>query len=465
MEKRCLFIFFIFSGLTFNLFAKAIHINFKDLQIAQLIEITSRTINTNILSTTVPQGKVNFSSKKVLNEKQLLEILQFTLESHGFTLKKEKSIYRIIKNDAVSTQIVELKNSNASEVIKLLENINHIKDKVQISLIKDINSLLLVGQKKHITQVKMMIKQLDIYRLQVYVKARIIEVNNQKVNNVGIRYGIFKSKSSSSELFAFSSNLNGLNSAVNLISNSNLSLPLPTAGSALALGASINLLKQNHALDVVSEPSILCLNNKESSIYVGETKSIKTASSVTDGGTSRDTFVREDIGLTLKVKPRVSSDNKVLLELNTTLENFSQTNVTNNQPDTFKKEINTTAIVNNGESVIIGGLIEDKKENVNNDVPFLSDVPLLGNLFKDNNNINSRKNLVIIITPYIISKYSNLTKLRDKLAKLKLLEDQYLDETLHKIKKETTKQTIAKKSEPQDTKTLHQQRLKEYFGI
>ena len=71
------------------------------------------------------------------------------------------------------------------------------------------------------------------------------------------------------------------------------------------MGASLNLLKQNGALNIVSEPSILAINNKESSIYVGEKISIQTSSSLSDGGTQKSNYEREDIGLTLKVKPRI----------------------------------------------------------------------------------------------------------------------------------------------------------------
>ncbi len=153
--------------------------------------------------------------------------------------------------------------------------------------------------------------------------------------------------------------------------------------SGLALGASINLLKQSGALDIVSEPSILAINNKESSIYVGETISIKVSSSVTDGGTVKENFEREDVGLTLKVKPRISNETKVILDIETTLEGVKTTQTISGNADTSKKQIKTTAILNNGESVIIGGLIENKSEKTEQKVPVLGDVPLFGELFKN----------------------------------------------------------------------------------
>jgi len=214
------------------------------------------------------------------------------------------------------------------------------------------------------------------------------------------------------------------------------------------LGATLNILKTNQAIDIVSEPSVLCVNNKESSIYVGETKSFQTGLSVTDGGKTNTTFQREDIGLTLKVKPRISSDNKVILEIETILEDARELQLNQINPDTTKKEVKTTAIVNNGESVILGGLIKSKNDIFNTKTPFLGDIPLLGALFKHTKDVQDKVNLVVIMTPYIIPQSKDLTFIREQLSQLKHLEEQYttrLEERLvNNIKKNSTTQESPK---------------------
>ena len=120
-----------------------------------------------------------------------------------------------------------------------------------------------------------LLKDLDKQKEQVYIQAKIIEVNNELVNKIGLSYGILKADSSSDGIMAISTNLNGgsksIEDAVTLLGYRCKKLNLK---SGLALGASLNLLKQQGALDIVSEPSILALNNKESFIYVGEKKSL-----------------------------------------------------------------------------------------------------------------------------------------------------------------------------------------------
>ena len=280
-----------------------------------------------------------------------------------------------------------------------------------------------------------LIKKLDKQRQQVFVQAKIIEVSDIRTNNLGVKYGLRGFETGGSGLGTFSSALNGdsnLSSVLSFDSIGSYGYDIATMKNGLLLGVTVNLLKQNKALDIVSEPSLLCINNKESSIYVGETKSIKTNSSTTDGGTTNSAYSREDIGLTLKVKPRISNSNKVTLELTSILEDASQTQ-TNDQPDTSKKEVKTTAIVNDGESVIIGGLIKNKIETTEDKVPLLGDIPLLGNLFKNDYEYNDKINLVVIVTPYIVPKSEDLTYIRNKLLDLKALEDNYTKGVIEKL--------------------------------
>jgi general secretion pathway protein D len=218
----------------------------------------------------------------------------------------------------------------------------------------------------------------------------------------------------------------------------------------LALGATINLLKNNQAIDIVSEPSLLCINNKESSIYVGETKSFQTGatSTTTSADTTNITFKREDIGLTLKVKPRISTDNKVTLEISVVLEDAKELQDGQTNPDTSKKDIKTTAIVNNGEAIILGGYIKNTTDHIEDKVPFFGDIPILGTLFKNNKEVHNRINLVIIITPYIVSSSGDLTELRTQLSELKILEDKYAKDLLIRLEKrklEIQKDTVNRK--------------------
>ena len=505
---------FFFLTLFLSLFTSStfanndyININFKDLNIMELIKITSQKINKNILVTKDITANVDFISNAPIKKENLLNILKFSLEDNGYKLIESGDILRVVEsstilsknikiekpkeNDSVTkikkykikkannnrvnqvleniTEVVFLTNIEAKSIEKILNTIIEKRDydkrkRPSISIDEQSNSIILDGQKNAILSLENIIKKLDVMKSQVYVRAKIVEVNDNLLENIGMKFGILGGSVHSGSIFTFSSNLNA-GEAISLDTDS-IGLEIPNVSSSLALGASLNLLNRTYALDIISQPSILCLNNMESSIYVGETVSIQTGSTTTDGGTTKISFKREDIGLTLKVKPRIGMENKVRLEINTILEGIKNINTSSLNPDTSKKEVKTTAIVNNGESVIIGGLIENKNENSIEKVPYVSDVPLIGELFKNRLNDTQNKNLVVIVTPYIIPKNKDLTYVRNELSKLKNLEDKFLEEALIRLKAKKNK-TLKKELQNEDltNEEKHKQRLKEYFGI
>ena len=436
---------------------------------SSMIEKDTLIIKLNNLKASEAKKKIDLiSAMKFNKEEQKIAIIEDENNNSLILLGQKKDLkflsdyIRTIDNTNISNKkdikIFPLKNVEASTVVKILEEIINKKefitpnDKPLFSIDNESNSIIIMGFEEEISQIDELIKELDKEKTQVYVQARIIEVNDELVNQIGVSYGIFGARASNNVLSSFSSSLN--NADIPTLSIEGLKIPDLTSG--LALGASLNLLKQNGALDIVSEPSILAINNKESSIYVGETISIKVSSSVTDGGTVKENYEREDVGLTLKVKPRISNDTKVTLEIEAILEGVKTTQTISGNADTSKKQIKTTTILNNGESVIIGGLIENKIESTNQKVPVLGDIPLFGELFKNNINNSKKNNLVIIVTPYLIPKTKDITFVRNKLSELKNLEDKYLADSLVRLKEQALKKKIDAKNTEDKLSSLNQ---------
>lgn len=634
-----IFLALLLSISLLNAKEETININFKNLKISDLIKITSKIINKNILLTQKINGKVDFISNKAVKKSEILDVLIYVLESKGYTMIDNNGLLRIVRiNDAskynmpvyskqkvnsfqMVTEIFSVQNANVDyvsskirhlisksaklvtdkqsnsiiitdfapniktikKVISIISNdskkynktvklenidaasiVNDIKnvakamynekiekEKVSVLLSKDNNSIMLVGKKKNVNylisyiknldqqgslvektvkvihlknaeskniiklltgvadnktkanpkvasvdkpyiasddesnaiilmgqkkQIKYyedLISMLDIDRQQVYVQARIIEVSENRTKDVGLKYGLSGFTRGSKGLASFSSALTGAN-PIDLTTLGTFGLELDSLTSALSLGVSLNLLNQNGAADIVSEPSILCINNKKSTIYVGQTISIKT--SKTNGTSSTESYKREDVGLRLSIKPRISNGNKVLLEITTKIEDVKQSQ-TNEQPDTSKKELETSAIVNNGESVILGGYIRKSKESTIIKVPLLGDIPLLGSLFRNNKDVTDKINLVIIITPYIVPKSKDLTYVRNQLTQLKMLEDKYTKDTILRLEAAKLKKDKEDKKRKEDytelledndikldNETLHKKRMKEIFG-
>ncbi len=274
----------------------------------------------------------------------------------------------------MSTHVISLKNADAKSIVATLNTIigkmTLIPGQQPPSITSDdaTNSLIVITNDDLFKSLESTIHDLDHDRQQVYVRAKIIEISENKSQEVGIKYGFSGGSSGANGLFTFNSLLgDGTASAISLDSNLLLlkAISLPSITNGIALGANIALLNTNGAANILSEPSILCIDNQESSIYVGKTESI--SSGVTQGvGTGiTQNYTRQDIGLTLKIKPRLSNDNKVLLGVTAKLEDIDANNKNPQLPSTTKREVLTSAIVNNGESVIIGGLIREKIDETN----------------------------------------------------------------------------------------------------
>ncbi|MDX1296140.1 MAG: type II and III secretion system protein, partial [Sulfurimonadaceae bacterium] len=202
---------------------------------------------------------------------------------------------------------------------------------------------------------------------------------------------------------------------------------------ALALGAALDFLQTKGASKTVSNPSILCVNNQESSIYVGKTISIQTGSSLSTGAVTTNTFKREDVGLTLKIKPRVSSNEKVTLDVETVLENVIGNDAVTQQPITTKQNVLTQSILRHGESIIIGGLVKSYETDTTSKVPVLGHIPLLGELFTHYDTEEQQDNLLVILTPYVIDKSDKLSQLQRQLGELGRIQKSYNDSVFPQV--------------------------------
>ena len=405
--------------------------------------------------------KTKFIKLKKANVKNIFEKIEtisknlFNTKIHPYTLLKDENTNSIIiiSSDFVInklipiinsfdytpkplsqvTNIIPIKNSDVTNLSQLLSKIindKYKKNKPTITADKETNSLILVGSDLQINTLKNIIYALDIPKEQVYVKLRVLEISNKKASSIGIKYGLVGGVANSSGLYSMSASLGGPAVAFDV---TKLGLTAPTVQKGLALGVTLDLLEGEGAAKKLSEPSILAINNTESTIYVGKTESIITQSTVGASTTdlTKNTYSRQDIGLTLNVKPRIDNDNKVSLHLKAILEDIlpgSQVGL----PTTTKRNIDTTTIVNNGQSIIIGGLVRDNKSFSISKVPLLGDIPYLGALFRHKQTNIDKTTLVIVVTPYIVKNPQELSTLRNTLSKLDKLEKQFVYKVIKK---------------------------------
>jgi general secretion pathway protein D len=362
--------------------------------------------------------------------------------------------------------VLRLKNSNVEEMekilSKLLSQMNSVKIKTskkggpppsKAMVVSDLerNALILLATGEQIKNIRETVRKIDIPKSQVYVKAKIVEVDTNMAAQVGMKYGLEAGAITTAGLYSVTGDLGAgalqmsqellgfLNTSSsetkfdrngNAYQTTNPSFKIDgNTNKVFALGAQLNLLETNGAARLLSEPSVLCTNNKESSIYVGQTRSILTQGQQSTSGTSNivNNYSREDIGLTLTVQPRLSSNNQVSLEIEVKIEDLDPSSEQiSDRPTTTKRTVKTNAIVKNGETIILGGLIKKTDGISKTKVPFFGQIPVLGDLlFTQTADQTREENVIIYLTPYIVRSSNDLQKLKVLLAELDKVQDEY----------------------------------------
>ncbi|NPT54510.1 type II secretion system secretin GspD [Paraburkholderia elongata] len=293
------------------------------------------------------------------------------------------------------------------------------------------NSLIITAAEPVYRNLRAVIDQLDARRAQVYIEALIVELNSNTNANLGIQWQV-----ANNSIFAGTNLATGSgNSIINLTGAAAIAAATTTSGGlagALAtqniqqglnvgwvhnifgvqgLGALLQALSQTADANVLSTPNLITLDNEEAKIVVGTNVPIQTGSysNLTSGttGNAFNTFDRVDVGLTLHIKPQITDGGILKLQLYTEDSAIvtGTTNVATNPsgPQFTKRSIQSTVLADNGEIIVLGGLMQDNYQVSNSKVPLLGDIPWLGQLFRSEQKTRQKTNLMVFLRPVIIT--------------------------------------------------------------
>jgi len=267
----------------------------------------------------------------------------------------------------------------------------------KLTPISHTNALVIVDTDDNLRQLKNLVAQIDVQTPQVSISCKIIETTTEAVQNVGVSWGFVGVKdltvNQSGGAFA---DLVGSTSPPLMIDAMEAKHTI-TYGllTPQKYGAALEYLFRDSKTEIVAQPQIITLNNKEANISIGEQRSVR---STDENGVGITQMVNAATQLT--VTPYVSGEGKIMLTLSTSKEDFL-TAVGENLA-LSQKSAKTNVLVNNGETVVIAGLTSNEKRNASTGIPFLKDIPILGYLFKRSEKGSNKKDLVIFVTPHII---------------------------------------------------------------
>ncbi len=311
------------------------------------------------------------------------------------------------------------------------------------------NSIVIVGTRKEFEILRRVIDELDIRRKQVYVEAAILEVSLSDITALGTNFSIAWTFNDGNDLGFGGTMLPGVPSLLGLAADPAASVNLASSLSGVFLGLigeevdpdgsgpippipSFTFLFQALTsltdVNVLSTPSIITTDNEEAEIVVADVIPFPTGSVVGDAGVTVQTIDRQPVGIRLAITPQISEGDFLNLNIYTEVSAISPSPADLNTAEfgiaTNTRTADSSIVVKNGQTIVIGGLVQDRISSIQNKVPILGNIPILGNLFKFKRNERNKINLMILLTPRIVESEKDMQEILEQRQRRNMLIQQ-----------------------------------------
>jgi len=362
-------------------------------------------------------------------------------------------------------QVIYLQHARAKELATVLnalpgqtqsaekgpKKLPSISKNVKIMPDEETNALIITATRSEFKVLDNVIKKLDIPRRMVYLEALIMEVNTDATFDVGVRWigaGTFADNTGAvlggwggSDGFGLGDAV-GTTADASIASGVGFSLGIIKQGIEIGgisfpnIAAILNAYKKDNNINIIATPQILTTDNKKAEISVGENRPYQTSRSegTNSNTTGYNTYEYKDVATKLSITPQINQHNTLRLEISTEVSKFNESATSDtDRPVTFKRSTNTTVLVQDGQTIVIGGIIGHDALETEWKIPLLGDIPVIGWLFKENKTVHNKTNMFIFITPHIIKNPADI-------ARVTLTKEDQMDEVMPQVKEQLHKQ-------------------------
>ncbi|MFQ2917965.1 type IV pilus secretin PilQ [Aeromonas allosaccharophila] len=414
---------------------KPISLNFQDIPVRTVLQLIADFNNLNLVTTDSVGGNITLRLDGVPWE-QALDII---LKVRGLDKRLDNNILLVAPAEEIAarekqqlesrnqvadlaqlyTEYLQINYAKASEVAALLssESTKLLSPRGAVSVDERTNVLVVKDTADVISSIKRMLDILDIPVKQVVIEARMVTIDDGFDEALGVRWGVTKndghgnSTSGSIEGNDGSGNGTGTNTKPSVDDRMNVNLPVTNAAGTLAfqvarladgtlLDLELSALEKESKAEIIASPRVTTANQKPALIEQGtEIPYVESSSS----GATSVTFKKAV--LSLKVTPQITPDNRVILDLTVTQDTKGETvpTGTGDAVSINAQSITTQVLVNNGETLVLGGIYQQTIKSDVTKVPLLGDIPGLGALFRKTTSENKKRELLIFVTPKIVT--------------------------------------------------------------
>ncbi|MFW5452133.1 type II secretion system secretin GspD [Thioalkalivibrio sulfidiphilus] len=327
-----------------------------------------------------------------------------------------------------NTQVVYLRYANAMDMAEVLKGLVQGMDVpgggegasrdgrggINIQAHESTNALVLSGPPDTVRDLRAVIHQLDVRRAQVLVEAVIAEVSYDKITELGVQWGVGNPNSGVGVInFNRSgSGIIGVAGGIDAFLRGAVATP-PNIGDGISLGglgttgsttiaALVRALAGDSSSNILSTPSLMTMDNEEAEIVVGQNVPFIAGRSIEQSGQAFDTIQRQDVGVKLRIKPQINEGNSIRLEIEQEVSSVAAGATAAADLVTNKRSLRTIVMVDDGEMVVLGGLIDDVLVQTQDRVPGLGSIPGVGRLFRYDTARKEKRNLMVFLHPVIV---------------------------------------------------------------
>jgi type IV pilus assembly protein PilQ len=411
-----------------------ISLDFKDADIRNILRLIAEVSNLNIVAGDDVQGTVTIK----LNDVPWDQALDVVLLSNNLGKSLDGNILRIAPIDKLEKQrkdtlaatesqakleplkkaLIPISYAQASQLKPVIQNSKVLSPRGSIEVDQRTNTLIVMDIQKNIEEARTIVDNLDTPIPQVLIEAKIIQINPTYTNELGVSWGGDLNTTASGGAIGAGGNVSGSGSTGVTTSQTILDL-LPSdigpgVGGSLAWGFfkknfnifnKIAAMEKDEKLEVISSPRVMTLDNQEALVEQGtEVPYLKIDTQAgAAAATNLATTEFKKVTLSLKVVPHVTPDGSVMMDIEAKKDQVSSQLGAGNQPGIDTRKAITKVLVRSGDTVVIGGIYEDTNRDVRNSVPFFGRIPILNFIFKGTSKKREKTEMIIFITPTIIT--------------------------------------------------------------
>ena len=425
-----------------NFGGERLSLNFQDIETRSVLQLIADFTGLNLVVSDSVGGNLTLRLKNVPWD-QALDII---LKTRGLAMRQNGNVLLIAPAEEIAareklelesqkqvqelaplrTEFVQINYARSADIATLLKAPENslLSERGNVSIDSRTNTLLVQDTAEKLAEIRKLVKRLDIPVRQVLIESRIVIAQDNFSRELGVRFGVTNINNGSGESGSpnsdfVSGNLDGVVDAINgdplnLDDTLNVNLPIPDPAGSLGLALArlplgylveleLSAAQAESRVEIVSTPRVITSNQTQARIERGVEIPYQEASS---SGATSVSFKKAV--LSLEVTPQITPDDRIFMDLMVNNDNVGK--IFNGIPSIDTRAIQTQVLVDNGQTVVLGGIYDTENIDASDRVPFFSDIPLLGRLFRRDATNQNKAELLIFITPKIISE--NLALIR-----------------------------------------------------